>query len=206
MKYIKLIDYLDKPELIQHVDGREVKDLRHFKENHPWISVLFKNGQTNVYTADGRFTDSELPSFVLRETVESWDNESKYMCTKTGRDARIYCTDGGGAFPIHGAVRTNDGDWSFRQWNLKGETSPGFHTSDNLKIEYETKIRKKTINELVKDGWEVVLSNALISIIRNGVTVNCTLSSYINGSLDELHSQFKTKEQGNQLPIRVTRS
>jgi len=39
--------------------------------------------------------------------------------TRDGREARIYATDGGGDFPIHGAS-LNDGQWSAECWMRDG--------------------------------------------------------------------------------------
>lgn len=39
--------------------------------------------------------------------------------TRDGREARIYATDGGGSFPIHGAVAERDG-WTGCVWRSTG--------------------------------------------------------------------------------------
>lgn len=40
--------------------------------------------------------------------------------TRDGREVRIYATDGGGEWPIHGAFRGNDGEWQIERWTAKG--------------------------------------------------------------------------------------
>lgn len=51
----------------------------------------------------------------------------KVYRTRDGREARVYATDGGGHFPIHGAVKCVDG-WAQVQWRADGGaliTEPG---------------------------------------------------------------------------------
>lgn len=43
----------------------------------------------------------------------------KQYRTKSGLEVRIYATDVGGDFPIHGAVLI-DGKWKFRAWRYTG--------------------------------------------------------------------------------------
>lgn len=40
--------------------------------------------------------------------------------TRDGRSVRIYCTDGGGEYPVHGAVDNGHGAWFLRYWKLSG--------------------------------------------------------------------------------------
>lgn len=46
------------------------------------------------------------------------DINKKYQ-TKDGQEVRIYAVDGGGEFPVHGAVLSDEG-WSKRDWTAKG--------------------------------------------------------------------------------------
>ena len=39
--------------------------------------------------------------------------------TRNGNKARVYATDGGGSFPVHGAVYTN-GEWEQEKWTPNG--------------------------------------------------------------------------------------
>ena len=39
--------------------------------------------------------------------------------TRDGREARIYATDGGGVYPVLGAVKIN-GEWRVHQWDING--------------------------------------------------------------------------------------
>lgn len=40
--------------------------------------------------------------------------------TRDGREVRIYATDGGGDYPVHGASKDSDG-WEFRTWTQDGK-------------------------------------------------------------------------------------
>jgi len=40
--------------------------------------------------------------------------------TRDGREVRIYAVDGGGRFPVHGAVKLDDGAWRQEEWTLTG--------------------------------------------------------------------------------------
>lgn len=70
-RYINnLLEYLDKPESIQHITGANVRALHHFP-NHRYpacrIVVVFENGSTDAYFEDGRYHGSSLnSSFILK--------------------------------------------------------------------------------------------------------------------------------------------
>lgn len=44
----------------------------------------------------------------------------KQYRTRDGCDVRIYAVDGGGRFPVHGAVKLNDGTWRQEEWTPTG--------------------------------------------------------------------------------------
>ena len=46
------------------------------------------------------------------------------MKTRNGLEARIYASDGGGTFPVHGAVLIQD-TWKPCQWTLEGHAFTG---------------------------------------------------------------------------------
>ena len=78
MKYINLIDYLDKPELIQHQSGKEVRALHHFPkmDQNSRVLAVFEDGHTNTYTEDGRVISTEDQNFILKpkpkRTTTGW--------------------------------------------------------------------------------------------------------------------------------------
>ena len=66
--YVNLIDYLDKPELIQSVDGQLVKSIEKTTRSHPGMQVIvyFEGGSKNYYYDDGRLLERDTHSrFVL---------------------------------------------------------------------------------------------------------------------------------------------
>jgi len=46
-------------------------------------------------------------------------DKSKTYKTRDGGEVRIYATDGGGLFPVHGAIRTHGG-WESTSWTKSG--------------------------------------------------------------------------------------
>jgi len=55
----------------------------------------------------------------------------KFYKTRDARMVRIYCTDGGGEYPVHGAL-LGGADWVVRTWTLKGERQK--HKADHMDI------------------------------------------------------------------------
>jgi len=47
------------------------------------------------------------------------DPKKQYR-TSDGRDVRIYAVDGGGDYPVHGAIKNTDG-WFLRRWWKSGK-------------------------------------------------------------------------------------
>ena len=68
MEYVNLIDYVGKPELIQHVSRGDVLAVVHIPESDDDNSVLvvFQKGTTNRYFKDGRTTEASRQWFILR--------------------------------------------------------------------------------------------------------------------------------------------
>ena len=69
MKYINLIDYVGKPELIQHVGGLlpvAVVDTSDSGDFAYQVFVVYQNGRGSPYTKDGRLAVGEPQLFILR--------------------------------------------------------------------------------------------------------------------------------------------
>ena len=86
-------------------------------------------------------------------------SKDKTYTTLRGMPVRIYATDAGGLFPVHGAI-FNDGIWNGMKWTEEGKThvfNPSFmvNTVDDL-IEVKPRI-KRTV-------WLNVYDNEVISI------------------------------------------
>ena len=54
------------------------------------------------------------------------DRDKQYT-TADGREVRIYCVDGGGVCPVHGAIRCNEG-WMAASWSIAGRCLGGSST------------------------------------------------------------------------------
>ncbi|MCF8472909.1 MAG: hypothetical protein K9G27_08980 [Sphingomonadaceae bacterium] len=69
------------------------------------------------------------------------DITKKYK-TRTGVDVRIYATDGGTEYPVHGAI-TYDGKWFPRDWTATGTTfEDNTQCRDDL-IEVKPRIKRE---------------------------------------------------------------
>ena len=60
--------------------------------------------------------------------------------TRTGVDVRIYATDGGGEYPVHGAINY-DGEWFPRHWTAEGVTFSDNEQSRDDLIEVKPRIQ-----------------------------------------------------------------
>jgi len=70
-------------------------------------------------------------------------NKDKQYRTRVGNEVRIYATDAGGLFPVHGAI-FNDGLWNGMKWNVHGEIYIGaerVRSGDDL-IEVKPRIKR----------------------------------------------------------------
>ena len=75
MKYVKLIDYLDKPELIQHVDGMGVVGIEYDSTENAenQMKVTFDDDYDYYYT-DGRYNNWDVHSwFVLKGPLRQFE-------------------------------------------------------------------------------------------------------------------------------------
>jgi hypothetical protein len=78
MEYINLLNYLDKPELIQHIDNEGVIALHHFPKNSPdkEVLVVFEETEPLYYHKDGRHKEGVDRMFILKpkpkRTITGW--------------------------------------------------------------------------------------------------------------------------------------
>ena len=78
MKYVKLIDYIDRPGMIRHVDGRDIKNIRHFPSNRPTaeVAVYYMHGSIEHFYKNGKYREADKhSSFVLKEDATESDPE-----------------------------------------------------------------------------------------------------------------------------------
>jgi hypothetical protein len=86
--------------------------------------------------------------------------------TGDGREIRIYTTDGGGHYPVHGGIWTTKygpGYWEPQSWTLEGRKVIGDITDDDIKYEKtgEAKEGMKLYREDIvvkKTGDEIVVT------------------------------------------------
>lgn len=58
-------------------------------------------------------------------------SKDKQYQTKSGKPVRIYATDGGGEYPVHGAIYDeNTGTWSVEHWRING----GYNNNDYISL------------------------------------------------------------------------
>lgn len=67
----------------------------------------------------------------------------KQYKTRDGREVRIYATDGGGNFPVHGAIRKGDG-WAACTWTADGRCYDSGEISDMDLVEVKPR-HKRTV-------------------------------------------------------------
>jgi len=76
---------------------------------------------------------------------------SKHMRTRDGREVRIYATDAGGAYPIHGSIaKPTSGEWQLGRWTGRGEYYSGLDTLDLVNM--PRRIKRDVWINVFKDG------------------------------------------------------
>ena len=71
---------------------------------------------------------------------------SKQYRTVSNRPVRIYATDGEGAFPVHGAVLTDDG-WESMTWAADGVYGPRHSSLNLVEVAIECELRHNMRSE-----------------------------------------------------------
>ena len=83
------------------------------------------------------------------------DPNKKYR-TRDGCEVRIYAVDGGGRFPVHGAVKLDNGTWRQEEWTLTGSYNgeKGGHTLPNALdlIEVKPRIQREVWVNVYAEG------------------------------------------------------
>ena len=79
-------------------------------------------------------------------------DKNKQYKTRNGLPVRIYATDGGGEYPVHGAVLMH-GVWSLEGWTISGSVVIGNESPCDL-IEVKPRIQR----------------TAWVNVYRNGVS------------------------------------
>jgi len=87
-------------------------------------------------------------------------DRNKQYKTRDGQEVRIYATDGGGSYPVHGAIKRSDG-WISASWGSSGYVvRPCRDMPDDL-IEIKPRIKI--------ERWITVSDNGSIFVFTNKV-------------------------------------
>ena len=68
-------------------------------------------------------------------------SKDKEYKTKHGNEVRIYATDCGGRYSVHGAFRRQDGTWSVEEWTEEGHFYDDGADSDLNLVESKPRIK-----------------------------------------------------------------
>jgi hypothetical protein len=77
------------------------------------------------------------------------DKDKQYK-TRDGREVRIYATDGGGIYPVHGAIK-NESGWYLAQWYSDGRHIRSNESPSDL-IEVKTRMKFERWALVERDG------------------------------------------------------
>lgn len=69
-------------------------------------------------------------------------DKNKTYRTRGGHEVRIYATDGGGEYPVHGVTKLN-GEWSFNDWTECGGHEVEVDESEFDLIEVKPRIKRE---------------------------------------------------------------
>jgi len=83
--------------------------------------------------------------------------DKKYK-TKSGLPVRIYCTDGGGDFPVHGSFFM-DGIWQIGWWSKEGYSNNTGLESEFMLVEEKERIERTYWVNIYKESDDEALSN-----------------------------------------------
>jgi hypothetical protein len=61
-------------------------------------------------------------------------DKSKNYRTRDGREVRIYATDGGGYWPVHGAIQLSSSGWAPVSWDNDGNGCNLFHRDSLIEV------------------------------------------------------------------------
>lgn len=118
------------------------------------IRGIVKKGEEIVrtsWTSEGRYGLAGENDLDLIEVVESTDvSMGKEYQTRDGEKVRIYCTDGGGKYPVHGAIwNVNTEEWLSFQWTIEGTF--GTDTDFDL-VEVKPRIKREFWVNIYKES------------------------------------------------------
>ena len=78
-------------------------------------------------------------------TMKNKIDTTKKYTTRDRREARIYATDGAGSYPLHGAVKQENGEWHTVEW-----TEDGYYLADETE---EARDLVEAVEQKMLKGW-----------------------------------------------------
>lgn len=78
-------------------------------------------------------------------------DKNKQYRTRDGREVRIYATDAGGEFCVHGAILFPNGRWEQRQWPITGKIGDAILAAAEL-VEVRPRIQREVWVNVYPDG------------------------------------------------------
>jgi hypothetical protein len=72
--------------------------------------------------------------------------------TRDGRAVRIYATDAGDQYPVHGAISDGRGGWAFSTWTMGGAYNTSSHSDPLDLIPAPAKFRVERWVNVYEDG------------------------------------------------------
>lgn len=111
-------------------------------------------------------------------------SKDKTYRTRDGREVRIYATDGGGAWPVHGAVKLGH-QWFMREWTEHGMSTLQEQCVTDFDL-FEVKPRhKRTMWINVYEGGGVVAFSGKEYADQFGVDTNRTACIKVDLDFEE---------------------
>ena len=86
-------------------------------------------------------------------------DKSKTYRTRNGSEVRIYSTDGGGEYPVHGAYLCR-GEWRLVAWDEKGFWTDPDHEDNIDLIEVKPRIKREVWVNVYKQGYAIYSDRA----------------------------------------------
>ena len=92
-----------------------------------------------------------------------------------GREVRVYATDGAGSYPVHGAVKQENGEWYPLKWTEDGRyLADGSEDIKDLIEVVEQKILKGWINIYPNNQiWSILESKEKSNLMATSSRIAC---------------------------------
>ena len=110
-----------------------------FNKNSTWKTVIA--AALNAWPGAHMVGDFGLHLPFHRRNKPMEIELGKQYRTRDGREVRVYAVDGGGPYPVHGAVKLDEG-WEAGVWRSDGRLS-GYTEGDTDLIEVKPRIERK---------------------------------------------------------------